>query len=138
MRSLASVSTPPHSTALQSICSKMRWRGTPSSVAITVPPMGDSKIGVKKAMPPIPNRRNILMILRERLEKMGARRRRRCRCRWRTQARPTPENTKTLVIMPATVRLIVGQKLRPRLLPASGPPKNLTVLSRKTEAHLAA
>ena len=43
----------------------------------------------------------------------------------------------TLDIMPPTVSPNVCQKFKPRAAPVSGPPKNLTMLSRKTERYLA-
>jgi hypothetical protein len=49
-----------------------------------------------------------------------------------------PEKTNTLVIMPPTVSARVAQKFRPMEAPANGPPKNLTVLSKNTDANLKA
>ena len=42
------------------------------------------------------------------------------------------------VIMPATVRAQIDQKCSPMEVPANGPPRNLTVLSKNTEAHFKA
>ena len=49
-----------------------------------------------------------------------------------------PEKMNTLVIIPATVRPMMGQKCIPMEAPANGPPKNLTVLNKNTDAHLSA
>ena len=45
--------------------------------------------------------------------------------------------SKTLDIIPQTVSASVYQNDKPIAAPASGPPKNLTMLSRNTERYLA-
>ena len=131
----AKVRTAPQISAEHSIQKSKVRLGTLNDTASSVPPMGIKIGGVSRAMPLMPNRRQIRTARRVLLVKsLGLVLRNRPINRW--MAGPKKAKISTLVIMPATLSPKVSHHSKPNNVPAMGPPKNLIILEKKTGKYL--
>ena len=131
----AKVRTAPQISAEHSIQKSKVRLGTLKETASNVPPMGIKIGGVSRAMPLMPNRRQIRTARRVLLVKsLGLVLRNRPINRW--IAGPRNAKITTLVIMPATLSVNVSHQAKPSTVPAMGPPKNLIILEKYTGKYL--
>ena len=128
---MAELKTSDHAAALMNIKKIIFSFGLPELTASIVPPMGVKKMGVKAATPTSPYlvqmATNFLLLTENLLcffENLLV--------MFRLIHSPKKVNSKTTVIMPATVIKIVVTKFSPKAYPITGPNINLSILQKYT------